>query len=58
MLQAVAKNKLLIPMGKQASFLYHFKRLLPRAGFNMIFKSTVGMGNQTKSNQTSSNKAA
>jgi 3-oxoacyl-[acyl-carrier protein] reductase len=56
MLQAVAKNKLLIPMGKQASFLYHFKRLLPRAGFNMIFKSTVGNGNQSKTNKTNSKK--
>lgn len=37
-LDAVTKNKLLVPAGKQASFIYHYKRLLPRRGFKLINK--------------------
>ncbi len=57
-LQAIAKNKLLVPMGKQAGFLYHLKRLLPKYAFNLINKSTAGKGNNHKNTLVKSNKGA
>ncbi len=40
-LKAVSQSKLLIPMGKQALFLYYFKRLLPKYAFELIYKSSM-----------------
>ena len=56
-LKAIAKNKLFVPMGKQAGFLYHLKRLLPQFAFNLINKNTGGKSNIKNSPVNSDKKA-